>query len=976
LSERSVLVVAAVPAVGLMPQQLGLGAWLVVLGRSVLDAGIVVADRADIPEVETWASAHPIATVLGDRPWRVLDLETFGRDVLARVGYLGRRPLVAMDVSRVFGLFAVPDGWWRPGVGYPQHRDGFAYGLAGFGRVRCDEAGAPLAGSAGWSQDFGCPILRASTRGARSVSPEWGPARNYVTTSVDGATGAPITTVERRGIWTEDGLADRGVFVELLAAADVFDGGEHADPAQHLLAYELAPVSPHAVRADAAGAAHITELVIASHRLMLAVDAEAHAWCPGLDLAHLWSAGTLSGELFGRMGVRPPLSSCGLSDDAIDRWCRITHGGLVRSVRTVGLVPVEDRDIRHAHTVGAHAIDWWRYRTAKSLREVDATEKVAALADRFADAAATHDFRRVKRLLVRLRRFGCVRVVLRADKAPFPSLPVEVHTTGAHGRLVVHPCAGEQLEATLADYLAAVVIASARDRVRHVFELVEAIRLVPVGRADGLEPLTVLGHTVDPATDDPAVVWAQARADLKRQSGPDESRRARTMRGLENSAFGQLARFDGTPDSGAKPGPWCAPGLYASLVSVLRLVLAIVEADVVRRGGTFLAVDTDGVMLSTSPDGGEPVVMRGGRQARALSWAEADEVFAGFDVLAVDDHPSLWDTLRTDGGRPLFGRSFNPKRYALGYHDDDGQFVPVKWTEHNLGLIGPPTHPNWTADVARIHAEHDGSDILAEFGWDHDPHHRRPRLERIQLATWRAYNEGHRKVGLRPGAHILEATPLYPTRNAPRPIAADPGGIIDNPEDLDWYDAHTGDPILITTDPTDLDSVQVVSLRAAARDWGTPKDHDDLPDVIILHPDDAHAVIRRGIALLETGEHIGRGLDEARIVTHAYRILGAARYAATFGGTEDAAKKLRTRRPGAAKIGRVVGGSVQRDPHAFAQLADRVASAAPRCTYDGCTEVIGPRGRYCPAHRDVVRRTKNRDRMRRSRAHPDTTESP
>jgi len=968
LRDRSVLIISAVPALGVVPEQFGLGAWLVVLGGSILDAGIVVRTEADAFGMQGWAAQHPVDTVLGPTPWRVLDLETFGRAVLARLGYIGQRPIVGIDLLRTFGLLA--DAWWRPGRQYPRFRNGFAFGLAGFGRVRRGRDGTQLPGAAGWSQDFGAPILRAATRGARSVEFEWGPARAYVERTVDAA-GASIEIREPRGVWGTDGRSYSGTFVELGGIADTFDGGEHNDPARHLVAFGLDPIAPQAVHADGAGAEHIAALIHASHQLILAVGDEAEQWCAGLDLSRLWSAGTLFAELHTRWGVRPPLAWCRLSDDEIDAWCRITHGGLVRSLRTTGLVPAEDRDIRHAYPVAAHLIDWWRYLTARSLRRVQVTARVRALAAHFANAAARHDFVQVKRLLPGLRTFGCVRVVIRALDPPFPDLPIELHTSGAHGHMVVHPCAGERLDATLADYLAAVVYASAETGLPTVFDLIDTVRLVPVGRADDSRTLTVLGQSIDPNIHDPAVAWTRQRAGLKQRGQPDDVRRADVLRVLDNGGFGQLGRFDGASEQGAKPGPLCTPWLYSSIVSIPRLLIAVVEADVNRRGGTLLAVDTDGVLLAASPDGGEPVVLCDGREAHALSWEHADDVFAGFEGLAIDAHPGLWDAVRERDGRPLFGRSFNPKRYALGYFNQDREFVRVKSTKHNLGLVGPPWSLTWTADVARIHAEHHGSELVAEFGWDPDLNHRWPRLERVQLATWRSFNAVALGVGLRPGAHILEAAPFYRAPNAPRPIAADPGGTIGDPERLDWFDGHNGDPIRISTDAEDLDAVQVTNLRGVAIDWGVPNNTDDLPDVIFVHPDDAHSVIRRGVALVETGDAHDEGLDGTRLLVDAYRTLGVERFAHVTGTTRDAAKKLAARAPRHAKVTRIIDAVGGPGPHAFARLADKVAAAAPRCTFDGCASVISPRCKYCPTHAALVRREKNRTRMRVGRTHHD-----
>jgi hypothetical protein len=441
------------------------------------------------------------------------------------------------------------------------------------------------------------------------------------------------------------------------------------------------------------------------------------------------------------------------------------------------------------------------------------------------------------------------------------------------------------------------------------------------------------------------------------------------LRGLDNAGFGQLGRFDGTSDGGAKPGPLCAPWLYSTIVSIPRMLLAIVEAEVIARGSMVLGTDTDSLMLAASPSGGEIVTTLDGREARCLSWEESDEVFSGFDRLAVDDHDGLWEVVREIDGVGFLGRSLNAKRYALGYFDNSGRLVVVKSTEHNLGFVAPPTVPTWTTHVACVHAAHDGTGVLPDFGWDDNYNLRWPRLERVQLATWSSFSGVDARCGLRPGAHILEASSLYRGANAVRPIAADPGDDCGSWHQLDWRDAHTGVSLRVSTDAADVDAVQIDSLRGAAVDWGRPHDGDGLADVILVDPDCAHPVIRRGVALLESGEAQEGRVDETDRVIALASQLGPTRFAQASATTLDAAKKLASRKPRAAKVARAIGvtDGDDRHPHALAQLLERANAAWRRCEIDGCTEYVARRCRYCPTHALTVRREKDRARKRVAR---------
>jgi hypothetical protein len=323
------------------------------------------------------------------------------------------------------------------------------------------------------------------------------------------------------------------------------------------------------------------------------------------------------------------------------------------------------------------------------------TDELRRYLDPVADASAVGAFTRVKRLTVEpsvLRYWGCTRVEVRATEPPYPPLFVELHATGAHGRLVWRPirtCDGTNVDAALGDCFGAVISASAALRAPYVPDVVTAIQVVPVGDRTPLHKTRVLGTTIDPNHEDPAVELVRIRVALDRSAearerhaamlAADDSRRealllsaqmqrrrAGTLRVVANAmCYGQLARFDGTADGGFLPGPWCAPWIASTITSYGRMVLTIVKADVEYRGGLVLAIDTDGILVAASPCGGEPVTTADGREFHCLSWTELAEVLSGFDALAIDER-GMWKVTRTHEGRSLVARAFGPKRYVIG----------------------------------------------------------------------------------------------------------------------------------------------------------------------------------------------------------------------------------------------------------------------------------------------------------------------
>jgi hypothetical protein len=257
---RASLIIGAAPWHRVLPERLGLGAWLLVFDGLVLDAGIVVDDGASARTVRSWARTHLVDCARGRVPWRVLSRTVFNRTVLYRNGYTGRCPIVGADLLRTFGLLA--ERSWAPKRA--DFADGFAFGLAGWGCMLARESG-----SVWWSRDFGKPVVYARAIAARSLRVTFGPPRGY---------RPPDGALERRGQWERDGSAYKGRFVELLGAAHTFDSVDAGELAEHLAEFRLDQVTPRAVDPDGAGAAHVVDVVRAQHALFVTLTGEVRAW--------------------------------------------------------------------------------------------------------------------------------------------------------------------------------------------------------------------------------------------------------------------------------------------------------------------------------------------------------------------------------------------------------------------------------------------------------------------------------------------------------------------------------------------------------------------------------------------------------------------------------------------------------------------------------------------------------------------------
>jgi len=66
--------------------------------------------------------------------------------------------------------------------------------------------------------------------------------------------------------------------------------------------------------------------------------------------------------------------------------------------------------------------------------------------------------------------------------------------------------------------------------------------------------------------------------------------------------------------------------------------------------------------------------------------------------------------------------------------------------------------------------------------------------------------------GLHPFARVIEASRSYRAKGV-RPVVPDPGGPLADWESLPWSDAHSGEGIKVTTDPTRVDDALLETLR-------------------------------------------------------------------------------------------------------------------------------------------------------------------
>jgi hypothetical protein len=400
---------------------------------------------------------------------------------------------------------------------------------------------------------------------------------------------------------------------------------------------------------------------------------------------------------------------------------------------------------------------------------------------------------------------------------------------------------------TLADLLAAKLLGGTAP------EILEAIRIEPVGVLPGLHPLKLRGSVPADPTED---LFRLAIEERKRLRGATAERDGAFLKTFANGgAYGVFAEYlllepkaGGVPvkahglwpistrvHTPEEPGEYSFPPLAATVTGAARLLLALLQADIEARGGTYVACDTDSLIVVVSRDGGlvacpgGPYRLPDGREAvMALSWAELDEVLAGINALNPyrdGTVPSLvkleQENFAADrSGVPVDLRALavSPKRYVLYELTPDGPVIR-KPSEHGLGMYRQPIdNPPGRNKKWRFWVEHVWQTIIRETEGLPPPRtppwYERPALSQLsvttprQLAPFRSFNQHRRfRDQVKPFGFMLvgHVDPLMPLPDELTPGEVAPvAPYTTKPEeflDLPWVDRNSTHPIAVTTRP-------------------------------------------------------------------------------------------------------------------------------------------------------------------------------
>ncbi len=171
-------------------------------------------------------------------------------------------------------------------------------------------------------------------------------------------------------------------------------------------------------------------------------------------------------------------------------------------------------------------------------------------------------------------------------------------------------------------------------------------------------------------------------------------------------------KFPDDSDVIENPGPWFFPPLASLITSGGRLLLAMTEACVKEKRGTYLFCDTDSLAIVASKNRG-PLRIPGSKGVRILSGAEVQAIVDKFAVLNPYNRKivkgsilnlvdaNYVDSVPKNPQRQLYGYSIAAKRYALYEKRGQNGIKIIDPKAHGIGFLYPPkdSPKDWKEDV-------------------------------------------------------------------------------------------------------------------------------------------------------------------------------------------------------------------------------------------------------------------------------------
>ena len=468
---------------------------------------------------------------------------------------------------------------------------------------------------------------------------------------------------------------------------------------------------------------------------------------PDLDLKP-WNA--YSPASFGKatlkaMGIIRPEVKFQIPDEKLGPWVQAYYGGRSECRIRHEVVAVVPVDFTSEYPSCCANLGLFRILTAERLDFVDDTENIRKF---LANITLEKCY---KRGTWRDLNF-VARVIPNGDVLPVRTVYGGVSQNIGNNYLHANPTHPQAVYMAGPDLVAAIL--EQPDRIPRIQQ---AFRVVPSGIQAGMRPIRLRGKVLIDPNDISVDLFTKIIEERKRNKhDPDLyywlkilansiygffveliPERFQTLKGVTvfsgDESFSDFSRVIETR------GKWFAPYLATLITSAGRLLLAMLEVEVSRAGGTYLYCDTDSLAIVASEHGGR-LDIPGEEGKRALSHKEVDQLTAKFQELNPYDKNDVKDLLNlTDDNyvcacshelksehgetgpcevkacncksakktrRQLWGIAIAAKRYALfeKLSDKNGSLIDIKVVNpkaHGIGFLYPPKDnpENWKRDA-------------------------------------------------------------------------------------------------------------------------------------------------------------------------------------------------------------------------------------------------------------------------------------
>ena len=425
------------------------------------------------------------------------------------------------------------------------------------------------------------------------------------------------------------------------------------------------------------------------------------------------------------MGIKPPLTkNPDFPNDVLGAAMVSYYGGRAECRIRRHPVPVVYTDFLSMYPTVNALMDNWTLLTADRLETEDATDEVGDFLEKITlDDVFSPDTWKQLNVLVLIAPDDDV-------------LPVRAkYGGGSEWQIGLNPVTSAvPTWYTLADVLASKLLT------RRTPKVLEAVRIVPLGRQKGLRHLKLRGQvSVDPTTDDLfRHVIELRKGELSKDGSLEAGRLSEFLKLLANStSYGIFAEMNPRYPTRKKPlnvnvfavghsvlevahpedpGRWCFPPLAAFIAGGARFMLALLERCVSDFGGTYAFCDTDSMAIVADESGGL-IDCPGGKERpgdgseaiQALSSDQVDRIVERFTTLNPYDRKSVGGSIleveeenflsKPRERAQLWCYSISAKRYVLFNRTDKGVPQFRKVSEHGLGHLLDPVNGEADPDL-------------------------------------------------------------------------------------------------------------------------------------------------------------------------------------------------------------------------------------------------------------------------------------